>query len=120
MSNKKILILPGDGIGNEVMAEVVKIINWMEKTKSLSFDYLVGGYDGSFDVKQSARERIASGLEHKFPMAGNISSYANIPQEELWEVVQNPDHVIQFQPMKYHLLLIPARAGIGELHGPDR
>ena len=73
--------------------------------KSFSFDYLVGGYDGSFDVKQSARERIASGLEHKFPMAGNISSYANIPQEELWEVVQNPDHVIQFQPMKYHLFV---------------
>ncbi len=46
MSNKKILILPGDGIGNEVMAEVIKIINWMEKTKSLSFDIserLVGG-----------------------------------------------------------------------------
>ena len=38
MSNKKILILPGDGIGNEVMAEVLKIIDWMEKTKSLSFD----------------------------------------------------------------------------------
>ena len=46
MSNKKILILPGDGIGNEVMAEVFKIINWMEKTKSMSFDIeerLVGG-----------------------------------------------------------------------------
>ena len=46
MSNKKILILPGDGIGNEVMAEVLKIIDWMEKTKSLSFDIserLVGG-----------------------------------------------------------------------------
>ncbi len=46
MSNKKILILPGDGIGNEVMAEVLKIINWMEKTKSMSFDIserLVGG-----------------------------------------------------------------------------
>ena len=46
MSNKKILILPGDGIGNEVMAEVFKIIDWMEKTKSMSFDIserLVGG-----------------------------------------------------------------------------
>ena len=44
--SKKILILPGDGIGNEVMAEVLKIIDWMEKTKSLSFDIserLVGG-----------------------------------------------------------------------------
>ena len=46
MSNKKILVLPGDGIGNEVMSEVLNIINWMEKTKSVSFDIserLVGG-----------------------------------------------------------------------------
>ena len=46
MSNKKILILPGDGIGNEVMSEVLKIIDWMAKTKSMSFDIterLVGG-----------------------------------------------------------------------------
>ena len=54
MSSKKILILPGDGIGNEVMSEVIKIINWMEKTKSVSFDIserLVGGtaYDKEGD-----------------------------------------------------------------------
>ena len=46
MSNKKILILPGDGIGVEVMNEVLNIINWMTKNKSVSFDIserLVGG-----------------------------------------------------------------------------
>ena len=45
-SNKKILILPGDGIGNEVMSEVLNIIDWMTKNKSISFDIserLVGG-----------------------------------------------------------------------------
>ena len=45
-SNKKILILPGDGIGPEVMSEVLNIINWMMKNKSVSFDIserLVGG-----------------------------------------------------------------------------
>ena len=45
-SNKKILILPGDGIGTEVMTEVLKIIDWMTKNKSVSFDIserLVGG-----------------------------------------------------------------------------
>ena len=52
--NKRILVLPGDGIGNEVMAEVLKIMEWMEKTKSLSFDVsqrLVGGtaYDKEGD-----------------------------------------------------------------------
>ena len=54
MSNKKILVLPGDGIGVEVMNEVLNIINWMSKKKSISFDFnqrLVGGsaYDHEGD-----------------------------------------------------------------------
>ena len=40
MSNKKILVLPGDGIGNEVMAEVLKIIDWMEKPNPCLLIYL--------------------------------------------------------------------------------
>jgi 3-isopropylmalate dehydrogenase len=45
-SNKNLLILPGDGIGAEVMAEVNTIINWMGKNCSINFDVnegLVGG-----------------------------------------------------------------------------
>ena len=38
MSNKKILLLPGDGIGTEVMDEVIKVMEWMAKNKSISFD----------------------------------------------------------------------------------
>ena len=54
MSNKKILVLPGDGIGNEVMYEVLNIIDWLSKTRSISFDIserLVGGtaYDKEGD-----------------------------------------------------------------------
>ena len=53
-SNKKILILPGDGIGREVMSEVLNIIDWMTKNKSVSFDIserFVGGtaYDKEGD-----------------------------------------------------------------------
>ena len=64
MSNKKILILPGDGIGNEVMSEVLKIINWMTKTKSMSFDIserLVGGtaYDKEGDSISDETMQIA-------------------------------------------------------------
>ena len=64
MSNKKILILPGDGIGNEVMSEVLKIINWMAKTKSISFDIserLVGGtaYDKEGDSISDETMQIA-------------------------------------------------------------
>lgn len=41
-----LLILPGDGIGPEVMAEVRRIISWFEKRRGLSFELsedLVGG-----------------------------------------------------------------------------
>ncbi|WP_108500833.1 3-isopropylmalate dehydrogenase [Paracoccus indicus] len=41
-----LLILPGDGIGPEVMAEVVKVIGWFESNRGMSFDVnqdLVGG-----------------------------------------------------------------------------
>ncbi len=46
MSTPSILILPGDGIGPEVMAEVRKIIGWLETNRDLKFDVsedLVGG-----------------------------------------------------------------------------
>lgn len=45
-SNKKLLILPGDGIGPEVMREVRRIIDWMARRRAVSFDVsedLVGG-----------------------------------------------------------------------------
>lgn len=46
MSNPSILILPGDGIGPEVMAEVRKIISWFGDKRDIHFDVsedLVGG-----------------------------------------------------------------------------
>ena len=46
VKKRKILLLPGDGIGQEVVAEVKKIIKWFNTKKSLDFDIdedLVGG-----------------------------------------------------------------------------
>ncbi len=45
-ANKKLLILPGDGIGPEVMREVRRIIDWMSRRRMVSFEIaedLVGG-----------------------------------------------------------------------------
>ncbi|MBV1799016.1 3-isopropylmalate dehydrogenase [Siccirubricoccus sp. G192] len=45
-ANKKLLVLPGDGIGPEVMREVRRIIDWMDRRRSVSFEIeegLVGG-----------------------------------------------------------------------------
>jgi 3-isopropylmalate dehydrogenase len=44
--NKKLLVLPGDGIGPEVMREVRRVIDWMGRRRMISFDIeedLVGG-----------------------------------------------------------------------------
>ncbi|WP_347266960.1 3-isopropylmalate dehydrogenase [Paracoccus sp. (in: a-proteobacteria)] len=46
MTTYSLLILPGDGIGPEVMAEVRKVIGWFETNRGLTFDVsedLVGG-----------------------------------------------------------------------------
>lgn len=46
MSNPSLLILPGDGIGPEVMAQVRRIIDWFGENRGLRFDVsedLVGG-----------------------------------------------------------------------------
>ena len=50
---RKILLLPGDGIGPEVVREVKKILNWFNKNKSLDFTFeeeLIGG--ASIDVNK--------------------------------------------------------------------
>jgi 3-isopropylmalate dehydrogenase len=45
-ANKKLLFLPGDGIGPEVMGQVRRVIDWMDKRRHVTFDVdedLVGG-----------------------------------------------------------------------------
>jgi 3-isopropylmalate dehydrogenase len=37
-SNKKLLMLPGDGIGPEVMGEVRRVIDWMDRRRQVSFE----------------------------------------------------------------------------------
>ena len=54
VKKRKILLLPGDGIGPEVISEVQKIIEWFNKNKSLDFEIeegLVGG--ASFEKYKS-------------------------------------------------------------------
>ncbi len=51
-SNRKILVLPGDGIGPEIMREVLRVVEFFDRRRIASFDIsegLVGGaaYDAS-------------------------------------------------------------------------
>ncbi len=44
--NKKLLVLPGDGIGPEVMREAGRVVGWLARRRGISFDIseeLVGG-----------------------------------------------------------------------------
>ena len=53
-ANKKLLFLPGDGIGPEVVAEVRRVIDWMENARQAAFDIiedLVGG--AAIDAEQA-------------------------------------------------------------------
>ena len=38
VSNRKVMVLPGDGIGVEVMAANLQLVDWLAKHKSLAFD----------------------------------------------------------------------------------
>lgn len=45
-ANKSLLVLPGDGIGPEVIGEVRRVVDWMDKRRAVSFNVeedLVGG-----------------------------------------------------------------------------
>ncbi len=45
-NNNKLLFLPGDGIGPEIMTQVRRVIDWMDKRRSVTFDItqgLIGG-----------------------------------------------------------------------------
>src|SRR5215469_2046817 len=45
-SNRSVLVLPGDGIGPEIMGEVARVIEFFDKRRIASFDIsegLVGG-----------------------------------------------------------------------------
>ena len=51
-ANRKLLVLPGDGIGPEVMRETIRIVEWLAKHRQIDFDLtegLVGGaaYDAT-------------------------------------------------------------------------
>ena len=75
MSNPSLLILPGDGIGPEVMAEVRKIIDWFGTNRGLHFDVsedLVGG--AAYDVhgKPLSDETMAKAQEADAVLLGAV------------------------------------------------
>ena len=75
VKNRKILLLPGDGIGPEVIREVRKIIEWFNKNKSLDFkieEGLVGGASYEKHKNPITDEVFYKALESEFVMLGAV------------------------------------------------
>ncbi|RBW61226.1 3-isopropylmalate dehydrogenase [Ruegeria sp. A3M17] len=75
MSNPSLLILPGDGIGPEVMAEVRRVINWFGAKRGLEFDVsedLVGGTAYDAHGKPLSDETMAKAQEVDAVLLGAV------------------------------------------------
>ncbi|MGB0844817.1 MAG: 3-isopropylmalate dehydrogenase [Alphaproteobacteria bacterium] len=85
MSNK-LLFLPGDGIGPEIMVQVRRVIDWLDAERGISFDVdedLVGG--AAYDVHgvPITDEVMAKAMEAKTVMFGAVGGpqYDDLPFE---------------------------------------
>ena len=75
VKKRKILLLPGDGIGPEVIAEVRKIIKWYNSQKSLDFEIdedLVGGASYDKHKKPITDEVFYKALESEAVILGAV------------------------------------------------
>ncbi len=74
-SNKKLLLLPGDGIGPEVMREVRRVIDWMSRTRRASFELaedLVGGAAIDARGRAISDETVARAKEADAVLFGSV------------------------------------------------
>ena len=74
-ANKKLLVLAGDGIGPEVMAQVVNVMEWMAKKRTISFDVSEGLIGGAcYDAHGCALtdETVADAMEVDAVMLGAV------------------------------------------------
>lgn len=85
-SNKKMLFLPGDGIGKEVMGQVRHVIEWMDKRRHVSFDVdedLVGGtcYDAHGTALTDATLDKAQNVDAVLLGAVGGPQWDNVPRD---------------------------------------
>ena len=86
MATHKLLLLPGDGIGPEVMGEVQRLIDWLNKQGIASFETeqgLVGGsaYDAhkvSISEGDMAKAKDAEQLKKQVPIRWDGTVYDRV------------------------------------------
>ena len=93
VKKKKILLLPGDGIGPEVIREVRKILEWLNKNKFLDFEVdegLVGG--ASYDKHKNpiTDEVFYKALESEAVILGAVGG----PKWDNLEFAKKPERAL--------------------------
>src|SRR4051794_14755986 len=74
-ANKKLLVLPGDGIGPEVMRQVRRVIDWMDRRRGITFEVqegLVGGIAIDHQGTPLADETLANALAADAVLLGAV------------------------------------------------
>ena len=74
-ANKKLLLLPGDGVGPEVMREVRRVIDWMQRTRRASFELtedLVGGAAIDSHGRPISEQTVARAKEADAVLFGSV------------------------------------------------
>jgi len=93
VKKRKILLLPGDGIGPEVTNEVKKIIEWFNKKKSLDFQIeegLVGGASYEKHKKPITDEVFYKALESEAIILGAVGG----PKWDNLEFSKRPERAL--------------------------
>ena len=86
-ANKTLLILPGDGIGVEVMAQVRRVVDWFDKRRAIGFDILeqpVGGAAYDMHGTPLSDEALAEAMDADAVLLGAVGGpqYDNVPRDK--------------------------------------
>jgi 3-isopropylmalate dehydrogenase len=93
VKKRKILLLPGDGIGPEVIGEVKKILEWLNKNKSLDFEIdedLVGGISYDKNKNPITDEVFYKALESEVVILGAVGG----PKWDNLEFTKKPERAL--------------------------
>ena len=93
VKKRKILLLPGDGIGPEVIKEVRKILEWLNKNKSLDFEIdedLVGGISYDKNKNPITDEVFYKALESEVVILGAVGG----PKWDNLEFTKKPERAL--------------------------